>query len=101
MAVHHQPTKLGDAEIEERLRALPQWHRDGDAITRRVKLKDFRQAKAFVDQVADIANEMDHHPDIHLENWNQVRLVLSTHSVGGLSDNDFAVAERIERAVKG
>jgi 4a-hydroxytetrahydrobiopterin dehydratase len=100
MAVRQKPTRLGDAEVEERLRALPEWRREGDAIIRTMTFKDFREAKAFVDLVADVANETDHHPDIHLENWNQVRLVLSTHSVRGLSDDDFAVAARIEKAAR-
>jgi 4a-hydroxytetrahydrobiopterin dehydratase len=97
MPVRQAPTKLGDSEIRERMRDLTEWKHEGGAITRTWKLKDFREAKAFVDRIAEAANEMDHHPDIHLESFNQVRLVLSTHSVGGVSANDLELAARIDR----
>lgn len=99
MATQPTPTKLDENAIGERLREHKDWRREGDGITRTLKFKDFREAKAFVDRVAEAANEADHHPDIHLENYNEVRLVLSTHSIDGLSQGDFTMAARIDKLV--
>ena len=87
--------RLSDSEIDDRL-AAGQWSRSGDAIEREWKFDDFAAAKAFVDRVADAAEDANHHPDILLHGWNKVRLTLSTHSEGGLTDNDFVLAERID-----
>ena len=57
---------------------------------------DFRGAMAFVNRVADLAEEANHHPDILVHGWNKVRLTLTTHSAGGLTDNDFQMARRID-----
>ena len=60
------------------------------------KFKDFAEAMAFVNRVAAAAEEADHHPDILVHGWNNVRLTLTTHSAGRLTDNDRAMAERID-----
>ena len=60
------------------------------------KFKDFAQAVAFVNAVAGAAEEANHHPDILIHGWNNVRLTLTTHSAGKLTDNDRAMAERID-----
>jgi len=73
---------------------VPQWALSAKQIEREFKFKDFRQAMAFVSQVAVEAEAQNHHPDIHIA-YNRVRLVLSTHKVGGLSRNDFILAARI------
>jgi 4a-hydroxytetrahydrobiopterin dehydratase len=83
---------LDDQQIEARLSGI----RDGQAIVRDYKLADFAAAIALVDSVAALAEQADHHPDILLHDWNQVRLTLSTHSAGGLTAADFALAEQIE-----
>lgn len=90
---------LSDAEIDRRLVSLPDWERgEGEpaAISREWKLSDFAEALAFVNRVAEVAEDADHHPDILLHSWNRVRLTLSTHSQGGLTDADFALAARID-----
>ena len=87
---------LSDDEIEQRLAAVPEWQRDGDAIARDLKLDDFRAAVAFVNQVAEAAEAANHHPDIFIHGWNKVRLALSTHSEGGLTEADFKMAARID-----
>ena len=90
---------LSDAEIEQRLASLPEWRREqGEpaAISREWKLADFAAALAFVGRVGAAAEEVNHHPDILLHGWNKVRLTLSTHSAGGLTDADFALAGRID-----
>jgi 4a-hydroxytetrahydrobiopterin dehydratase len=87
---------LSDADIEARLAQLPEWRREGDEIVRDLKLGDFAAAIALVDRVAEAAEEANHHPDILVHGWNKVRLTLSTHSQGGLTESDFALAERID-----
>jgi len=89
-------TLLGEAEIQQRLAAAGEWRRDGRAIVREWKFEDFGQAIAFVNRVADAAETVNHHPDIHVHGWNRVRLELSTHSQGGLTQADFDMAARID-----
>jgi 4a-hydroxytetrahydrobiopterin dehydratase len=86
---------LSDEEIERRLDDLPEWRREGDAITRQFKFADFTGSVDFVNRITPPAEEMNHHPDIAIS-WNKVDLTLSTHSEGGLTENDFELATRIE-----
>ena len=86
---------LSDDEIERRLDDLPEWRRDGDSITRQFKFGDFTGSVDFVNRITPPAEEMNHHPDISIS-WNKVDLTLSTHSEGGLTENDFELATRIE-----
>jgi len=88
-------TVLTDQEVEERL-AGGQWRRDGQAIVREWTFADFEGALAFVNRVAEAAEAAHHHPDILVHGWNKVRLELSTHSLGGLSEADFELAARID-----
>jgi len=60
--------------------------------------EDFREALSFVNQVGEIAEDEGHHPDILIHSYNQVHITLSTHAIGGLSENDFIVAAKIDRA---
>jgi 4a-hydroxytetrahydrobiopterin dehydratase len=85
---------LGNDEIESRLAQLDGWQRDGDAIKRQFKFEDFQASVDFVNRIAPAAEEMNHHPDISIS-WNTVDLTLSTHSEGGLTENDFQLAEQI------
>ncbi len=86
---------LSEEEVAERLSSSA-WERDGDAIAREWKLDDFASAMAFVNRVAEAAEEANHHPDILLHGWNRVRLSLMTHSEGGLTAGDFDMAARID-----
>ncbi len=86
---------LADTEIERRL-AGSGWTREGNAIVREWALADFAAALAFVNRVAALAEVANHHPDILLHGWNRVRLELSTHSQGGLTEADFALAREID-----
>jgi 4a-hydroxytetrahydrobiopterin dehydratase len=86
---------LSDAEIAERLGDGP-WRREGDEIVRDFELADFAAAMALANRVADAAEEANHHPDILVHAWNKVRLSLTNHSAGGLTDADFALAARID-----
>ena len=76
---------------------VPEWKLSPDAktISREYKFKDFIGSVNFVNNVADIAEMEGHHPDIHI-NYNKVLLELSTHAIGGLSENDFIVASKID-----
>jgi 4a-hydroxytetrahydrobiopterin dehydratase len=88
---------LSDAEVEQRLAEAPEWRRgEGQTIERELKFEDFAAAIEFVNRVAALAEEVNHHPDILVHGWNKVRLTLSTHSAGGLTGADFALAGRIE-----
>jgi 4a-hydroxytetrahydrobiopterin dehydratase len=86
---------LSDAQIEQHLQGAD-WRREGATIVRDLKFDDFAGAIAFVNRVAEVAEAANHHPDILVHGWNQVRLTLSTHSQGGLTDADFALAARID-----
>lgn len=90
--------RLSDSEIDERLRESD-WRRDGDAIVRELECEDFAAAMALVNRVADAAEAANHHPDILIHEWNKVRLTLSTHSAGGLTDGDFDLAREVDGVV--
>ena len=72
------------------------WREQDESLIRDYEFKDFVAAIAFVNQVAEAAEEANHHPDILVHGWNKVRLTLTTHSEGKLTDNDRAMAERID-----
>jgi 4a-hydroxytetrahydrobiopterin dehydratase len=74
---------------------VPEWAHVGDTIKRTVTRADFRAAMLYVGAIAYLAEEADHHPDILVE-WNKVTLTLSTHSAGGLTASDFALARAID-----
>ena len=86
---------LGDDEIAARLDGS-EWEREGDEIVREWKFADFAAALAFVNRVAEVAEEANHHPDILLHGWNKVRLSLTNHSAGGLTETDFVLAGRFD-----
>ncbi|HTU80325.1 MAG TPA: 4a-hydroxytetrahydrobiopterin dehydratase [Solirubrobacteraceae bacterium] len=97
-------TVLSDGEVERRLAEIPEWRRAAGsappgsaAIERELALASFAEAIALVDRVAELAEAADHHPDILVHGWNKLRLTLSTHSAGGLTDADFALAREIDR----
>ena len=87
--------RLGDSEIDERLASV-QWRREGNTIVRDVECKGFHSAMALANAVADAANEANHHPDILIHDYKHVRLTLSTHSAGGITESDFALAAMID-----
>jgi 4a-hydroxytetrahydrobiopterin dehydratase len=85
---------LSEDEITAALGSIAGWERAGNAITRTVKLGDFRDAVLYVGAVAHLAQAANHHPDVAIS-WNKVTLTLSTHSAGGLTSADFALAAQI------
>ncbi|MGH3377256.1 MAG: 4a-hydroxytetrahydrobiopterin dehydratase [Actinoallomurus sp.] len=86
--------QLSEAEVERELAGTPGWERAGDTIVRTVKFKDFAEAMVFVNRVAEVAEEANHHPDITIR-WNLVTLTQSTHVAGGLTEHDFRLARRL------
>jgi 4a-hydroxytetrahydrobiopterin dehydratase len=86
---------LSDEQVEQGL-AGSDWRREGDGIARDFKLDNFAAAMAFVNQVAEMAEDANHHPDILVHGWNQVRLTLSTHSQGGITQSDLDLARGID-----
>ncbi len=91
---------LSASEIDERL-AGGDWRRDGDSIVRDVELDGFKGAMALANAVADAANAANHHPDILVHGYKHVRLTLSTHSAGGVTENDLALARTIDGLTAG
>ncbi|MCW3021429.1 MAG: 4a-hydroxytetrahydrobiopterin dehydratase [Conexibacter sp.] len=87
---------LDDHTIEERLGPLDGWRREGDEIVTDRKLPDFAAAMAFVNAVADAAEAANHHPDILVHDYNQVRLSVTNHSAGGLTQADIDLAATID-----
>jgi 4a-hydroxytetrahydrobiopterin dehydratase len=91
--------RLAEEEIARRLRELPAWQRSGDEIVRTVRLPSFPDAIALVNRIADLAEAADHHPDIDIR-FRTLRLALTTHDEGGLTERDFSLAQEIDRAVQ-
>lgn len=89
--------KLTDDELREGLGKLPGWEREGDEIVKEYKFAGFGDAIAFVVRVAFRAEKADHHPDLDIR-YNRVRVALSTHSEGGITDKDLSLASEIDSA---
>lgn len=90
-------------QAQQQLQPLDQWQLsdDGKMISRRVKRKNFMDAMRLLQQVAEVAEQQQHHPDLHLTGYRQVRIDLTTHAIGGLSENDFIVAAKIDALIDG
>jgi len=86
---------LTEEEVSARLQNS-EWTREGEEIVREWKFKDFADAMTFVNRIADAAEEANHHPDILVHGWNKVRLSLTNHSAGGLTEPDFEMAKRFD-----
>jgi 4a-hydroxytetrahydrobiopterin dehydratase len=84
--------KLSEAEVASKTGSVPDWKQAGAEISRTFQFKDFAGAMKFVNAVAAEAEKANHHPDIDIR-WNKVKLTLSTHSEGGLTEKDFSLAK--------
>ncbi len=82
-------------DLKNRLKKVPEWELEKKHIERTFEFDDFTESIDFVSAVAEVAEDEEHHPDIDIR-YNKVRLILSTHSKGGLTDLDFSLAERID-----
>jgi 4a-hydroxytetrahydrobiopterin dehydratase len=86
---------LTDEEVDAALSDLPGWEREGNALRRSVKFPSFLEGIEAVRRIADRAEAADHHPDIDIR-WRTVTFELSTHSEGGITQRDFALAREID-----
>jgi len=84
--------------IDGLIASVPGWERKGDAIGKEFIFEDFNEAMGFVNGVARLAEAADHHPDIGIS-YNKVKIELTTHDAGGLTEKDFLLAKGIDRLV--
>ena len=84
-------------KAKEYLNQTPSWtlSQDGKSISRELIMKNFMAAVRFINKIAEIAEQENHHPDIHLVGYRKLRIDLSTHAIGGLSENDFILAAKV------
>ena len=97
---HGGAPALTAAEIAARLPLVPAWTLADQKIHRHFEMPDFRKALAWINRIGMLAEAEPPHPDLHIRRWNQVEVVLWTHAVDGLHDNDFVLARQIDVEVK-
>ncbi len=90
-------TLLSDIAVQRELASLPGWGRRGGTLTKTYTFPTFAAGIAFVNQVAKLADAMNHHPDIDIR-YTRITCVLSTHDAGGITQLDVALAAKIEKA---
>lgn len=83
-------------EIEKKLGSLKGWNFSNNQLEKEFLQKDFLSAIKFINDIAVPSEDMNHHPDILLYGWNKVRITISTHSEGGVTENDFLLASKID-----
>lgn len=91
---------LNSNDIMTKLKDLDNWSFDSNQIQSDYQFKDFKEALNFVNKVGDEAEKMNHHPDIFLHSWNKVKITVSTHSEGGVTEKDFKLAGIIDKLSK-
>jgi 4a-hydroxytetrahydrobiopterin dehydratase len=91
---------LETEQIQSALTDLDGWRLDGDRIRRELKFATFRDAIAFINRVADLADEADHHPELR-NTYDSVEVVLTTHSDGGVTEKDLDLARKVDGVVEG
>ncbi len=93
---------IGPEDAIEYVKATPAWKLadDSKSISRKVNCKHFVEAMGLLNQIADVAESEQHHPDLHLTGYRNVRIDLMTHAIGGLSENDFIVAAKIDEILE-
>ena len=91
--------KLSPDQVIEKLKALPGWERKGEAIAKQYTFNAFMDGIRFLNRIAEIAEQMDHHPDVTI-NYRRITFSLSTHDQGGITEKDFKLGEAIEREFK-
>lgn len=84
-------------EVQEKLKAMKDWSYTDKSIKKTFEVDDFASALAFTLKTGIEAEKADHHPDIFVHSWNKVKITLSTHSEGGVSDKDFDLASKIDK----
>ena len=89
-------TALSDADITQKLSDLSGWERDGGSITKTWKVKGFSDALLLANAIGHLANSKNHHPDLEIFGYNNLKVTITTHSEDAITDNDFALAQAIE-----
>ncbi len=91
--------KLSPDQITAQLKTLPGWERKGETIAKQYTFKGFMDGIWFLNRIAEIAEQMDHHPDVTI-NYRRITFTLSTHDQGGITEKDFKLGDAIEREFK-
>jgi len=89
--------KLNEESIRDWLEAHPNWTREGDVLRKTVKFGSFRDSIVFVNRLATLADQAEHHPDIDIR-YDRVTVALTTHDAGGLTEKDTEMAEKVDHA---
>jgi 4a-hydroxytetrahydrobiopterin dehydratase len=92
-----KPTKLSRQKIEQGLTKLNGWKHGRNVLTKEFTLGSFTGAAKFIAKIAPIANRMDHHPDLQLHRYKRVKIMLTTHDAGGITQKDFDLAAKIDK----
>jgi 4a-hydroxytetrahydrobiopterin dehydratase len=90
---------LKSMELDNKLADLQGWNYKDRQIGKLYELNNFKEALNFVNKIGEAAEEMNHHPDIFIHSWNKVKITISTHSEGGVTEKDFILANKIEKAL--
>jgi 4a-hydroxytetrahydrobiopterin dehydratase len=85
-------------ELDAALKKFPEWEVEGEAITRTIEFEEFSEAIDFVNDLAEIAEEAQHHPDIDIR-YTRITVALTTHDVGGVTELDIQLAQRVDNLV--
>ncbi|GBD34183.1 Putative pterin-4-alpha-carbinolamine dehydratase [bacterium HR34] len=92
---------LSKEECEKLLKQLKGWDLvDYKKISKNLQFQDFKESMEFVNKVADVSERENHHPDILIYQWNKVKIEIYTHAIGGLSENDFILAAKIDKVLE-
>jgi len=91
---------LKSMELDNKLADLQGWNYKDRQIGKLYELNNFKEALNFVNKIGEAAEEMNHHPDIFIHSWNKVKITISTHSEGGVTEKDFILANKIEKAFR-
>lgn len=91
---------LSEGAASRLLRQVPRWEMAGSKLTREITRKNFQAALDLINAIGRLAEQEGHHPDLTVHSWNQVKIELSTHSIGGLSNNDFILAAKIDELLE-
>jgi 4a-hydroxytetrahydrobiopterin dehydratase len=92
-------TKLDDIEIKKRLENLKGWKVEGIYLVKHLKFENFVSAVNFINKIVPIAEELEHHPDLELKNYNELVIRITTHDEGGITELDFELAKKIDELI--
>jgi Pterin-4a-carbinolamine dehydratase len=91
--------KLNNSEIKERLKKISGWKVEGIYLVKKLKFDNFVSAVNFINKIVPIAEELEHHPDLELKNYNELTIKITTHDEGGITELDFELAEKIDKLI--